>query len=68
MPQNYSVPEGLKIFLGAVKSEITDPRNRNSKECNLPIEEINALKELIKMQRDRKIVIKPCDKGAGILI
>ena len=37
MPQNYSVPETLKIFLGAVKSKITDPRNRNSEECNLPI-------------------------------
>ena len=40
----------------------------NSQECNLPIEEINALKELINMQRERIIVIKSCDKGAGILV
>ena len=45
-----------------------DPRNRNQVECNLPKEEIVALKQLIKLQRDRIIIIKPCDKGAGILI
>ena len=68
MPKNYTVPEGLKIFLGAIKSEILDSKNRNSAECNLTREELEALKELITMQKDRKIVIKPCDKGAGILI
>ena len=45
-----------------------DPRNRNQEECNLPPEEVVALKQLIKLQRDRTIIIKPCDKGAGILI
>jgi hypothetical protein len=68
MPKNYSSPEGLKMFLGAVKSDLIDPRNRNREECNLPQDELNALKDLINLQKDRKIVIKACDKGAGIII
>ena len=67
-PKNYTVPKDLKTFLDAIKSEIMDPRNRNEEKCNLPKEEVTALKELIKLQRDRIITIKPCDKGAGILI
>ena len=43
-------------------------RNRNNVNCNLPIEEIQAIKELIKLQKDKIIVIKPCDKGAGMII
>lgn len=68
MPKNYISPQGLQTFIGAVKSEIMDPLNRNKIPCNIPIEEVNALKELIKLQRDRIIVIKACDKGAGIII
>ena len=68
LPKNYTTPAGLKTFLSAIKSEIMDPKNRNKEECNLPVEEINALKELIKLQRNRIIMIKPCDKGAGIMI
>ena len=68
LPQNYKTPKGLRSFLNAVKSDIMDPRNRNEEECNLPVNEIQALKDLIKLQRDRVIMIKPCDKGAGILI
>ena len=55
-------------YLSAIKSEITDPRNRNNIKCNLPVIEMNALKELIKLQRDQVIIIKPCDKGAGLII
>ena len=68
MPKNHTVPEGLKVFLNSVKSELTDPRNRNKEECNLPVDELNALKQLIQLQKDRIIVIKACDKGAGIII
>ena len=68
LPKNYQTPKGLKSYLDSVKSAIMDPRNRNKEDCNLPVEEVQALKELIKMQRDRVIIIKPCDKGAGILI
>ena len=68
MPQNHTTPRELKTYLGAIKSELLDPRNRNEIKCNLPVEEIAAMKELIKLQRDRVIMIKPCDKGAGILI
>ena len=68
LPKNYKSPEGLKTYLGSIKSEILDHRNRNNVACNLPQDEIQALKELIKLQRDKIIVIKPCDKGAGIMI
>ena len=68
LPKNHSTPSGLKTFLASIKSEIIDPRNRNQTECNLPPDEILALKQLIKLQRERVIIIKPCDKGAGILI
>ena len=68
LPKNHSTPKELKSYLSAIKSEITDPRNRNNVKCNLPVDEMNALKELIKLQRDRVIIVKPCDKGAGIII
>lgn len=68
LSKNHQTFEGLKVFLGAVKSEIQDPRNRNTTECNLPHDEIEALKELQRLQKEREIVIKECDKGAHILI
>ena len=68
LPQKHSTPELLKTFLSAVKSDISDPRNRNSAECNLPPKELKALKDLINLQKERQIVIKACDKGAGIII
>ena len=45
-----------------------DPQNRNKVEHNISEEEKTALKELVKLQRERVIVIRPCDKGAGIII
>ena len=68
LPKNYSSPKGLKNFLDAIRSEIMDPRNRNEEKSNLPPEEIKALKELIRLQKERIIVIKAADKGAGIVI
>ena len=29
LPKNHKTPKGLKIFLGAIKSEIMDQRNKN---------------------------------------
>ena len=68
MPKNHVTPEGLNVFLNSIKSEIMDPRNRNEAECNLPVNELNALKELIKLEKERNIVIKQCDKGAGLMV
>ena len=68
LPKNYKTPDGLKTYLGSIKSKILDHRNRNGVKCNLPKNEIEAIKELIKLQKERIIVIKPCDKGAGIII
>ena len=45
-----------------------DHKNRNEEQCNLPPEEINALRELVRLQREWIITIKACDKGAGIII
>ena len=68
LPKNHSTPAGLKTFLSSMKSEIMDPKHQNEAKCNLPKEEVLALKELITLQREREIIIKPCAKGAGILI
>ena len=68
LPKKYTVPEGLKTFLNSVKSELSDHKNRNTEKCNIPQEELEALKMLTKLQRDKNIVIKACDKGAGIII
>ena len=68
LPKNYKIPEELKISLETVKSEMLDPKNRNKAQCNISKAHIEALLRLIKLQRDRKIVIKRCDKGTGIII
>ena len=68
LPKNNTTPIALKTMLNSIKSEIMDPRNRNQEKCNLPQEEKNALKELIKVQKERVIIIKAADKGAGIII
>ena len=67
-PRNHKTPLELKNYLAAVKSDLLDPKNRHKVKPNLPEDELKALLELIKLQKERKIVIKPCDKGAGIII
>ena len=67
LPKNHSIPDGLKVFLKSVKSDFMDPRNRNSIQCNIPQDEILALKELQELQRKR-FFFKPCDKGVGLII
>ena len=68
LPRKHPTPAGLKTFLNGVKSEIEDPLNRNKCRPNLPPEEIQALKKLVQLQKERIITIKPCDKVAGIII
>ena len=68
LPKNYSTPHGLKTFTNGVKSEIVDTKNRIKVSCNLTSEEQEALKELVKLQKNKTIVIKQCDKGAGLII
>ena len=68
LPKNYQIPKGLQTFLNSVKSEILDPKNRNSTECNISPEEQQAIKELVRLQKERLITIKECDKGAGVMI
>ena len=45
-----------------------DPMNRNKVRPNLPPDELKGLTELVQLQKDRIITIKPCDKGAGVII
>ena len=54
------MPEDLETFLSALTSGIS----RNSRNM---ITEQQALKELEKLQKEKHIVLKACDKGAGIL-
>ena len=67
-PRNYKSPKGLQNYLAAVQSDLMDPKNRNKVESNLKEEEKEALRVFINLQRDKQIVINPCDKGAGIII
>ena len=68
MPRKHPTPAALKDMLAATKSEILDPKNRNKCRTNLPPGEMKALAKLIEMQKQQMITIKPCDKGAGIII
>ena len=68
LPTNYTTFNGLKTSLNSIRSEIMDNKNRNSEKCNLPPDEIDALKQLIQLQKDRVSTIKSADKGAGIVI
>ena len=43
-------------------------KSRQKVKSNITEEEKEALKELIRLQKERQIVIKPCDKGAGIIV
>ena len=54
-------------MLNAIRSEIMDPRNRNQEKLNLPQEELNSLKELMKLQKERVIIIKAAYKGQELL-
>ena len=67
-PRNRRPPRGLTDYLAAVKSDLVDPKNRHQAKSNLTEGEKEALKELVKLQKQRIIVIRPCDKGAGIII
>ena len=68
LPKKHLTPKALKDMLAATKSEIMDPKNRNKTRPNLPPGEMKALALLIYMQKQQVITIKPCDKGAGIII
>jgi hypothetical protein len=57
----------LNNFLIGVKSELTGTQ-LNKVRPNIPKDETEALNSLKKLQKECQIVIKPCDKGAGIII
>ena len=67
-PKNHSTPVDLKNYLAAIKSDIMDPRNRNKVQRNLSSVELEAIKQITQLQKERKIVVKPCDKGAGLIV
>ena len=55
------------IFLNGVRSQVIGTPFNNT-PSNISKEEVEALKTLIKLQKEQIIVIKPCDKGGGIII
>lgn len=57
----------VKTFLSSVKSEMVGS-TYNKTRANISKEEQEALNLLVKLQRNCVIVIKPCNKGAGIII
>jgi hypothetical protein len=65
IPLNSST--AVKTFLNSVKSEKVGS-TYNKTKANISKAEREALESLVKLQRNCVIVIKPCDKGAGIII
>ena len=59
--------KGLSNFLISTRSEIAGTKF-NKAPSNITKEETKALEELIKLQKEQVIVIKPVDKGGGIII
>ena len=57
----------IKTFVNSVKSELIGSE-LNKIKPNITKEELEALEELIKLQKDGKIVIQPGDKNCGICI
>ena len=57
----------LLAYLSGIRSEFIGT-SLNKTFPNIPTDEAEALVELIDLQKNRIIVIKPCDKGAGIII
>ena len=47
-------PNQLILFLGAVESELTYSENRNPAKCNLPPNQLQTLKDVIQLQKDKK--------------
>ena len=68
LPKKYTASSSLRSFLTATRSEILNPNNRNKVDPNLSPGELRAMEELIKLQKEQTIVIRKCDKGAGIII
>ena len=61
-PRNHRAPKDLQDYLVAVKFDIVDPKHRYKVNTNITEEEKQALKELVKLQKERNIVIRPCDR------
>ena len=67
--KKYSPPEALQVFLKSTRSELEDPENRNkNSRPNLEKEEVEAMNELITLQRNREIKLAQCDKGGGLIL
>ena len=67
-PKNHPTPKGLKEYIGAVKSDLLNPYNRNKVVNNLTEDETDAINHINKLQKERQITVKKCDKGAGIIV
>ena len=65
LPTNSSAR--LMVFLNGVKSQIIGTPF-NKVKSNITKGEIEAIKTLITLQKEQVIVIKPCNKGGGIII
>ena len=63
LPKKHKTPEKLKMFIHAATSDLLDSKTRNKVHNNLPPEELEALNQLIELQKNRVITIKPADKG-----
>ncbi len=59
--------KGLNNFVTGIRGELRGSE-LNKVRPNLPRDEEEAIQTLILLQKSQEIIIKPCDKGAGIII
>ena len=51
-PKNHPTPKGLKEYIGAVKSDLLNPYNRNKVVNNLTEDETDAINHINKLQKE----------------
>jgi hypothetical protein len=72
-PNRGNVAKPLQTFLNTVESNLQNrtlwnKKHLNPKIRNLPEDEFEALQNLVKLQKERQIIVKPADKGSGIVV
>ena len=72
-PSKSNIARPLHTFLNTVESNLQNrtlwnKKHLNPKIRNLPDDEFEAIQNLVRLQKERQIVVKPADKGSGIVV
>ena len=67
LPRNHSVPQALTACIAATHFEVLGSQ-LNQVQPNIQPEVRAAGKDLVMLQREREVVIKPTDKTGGVCV